>query len=148
MGLLFARQFAKAVLIPNALLVPIIVVLSFIASLALRGTVEDIIVAFVFGFLGYLMSNLSLSRSLRRFGPGSRRSGRGQFSSLCVDRPRVLSDLFYASTVAQFVCSNLGDAALAVFEVQLRRGTTRCRQHSGLAATSGRLPRATLPLKL
>ncbi|MGE0685100.1 MAG: tripartite tricarboxylate transporter permease, partial [Candidatus Binatia bacterium] len=56
MGLLFARQFAKAVLIPNALLVPIIVVLSFIASLALRGNVEDIIVTFIFGFLGYLMS--------------------------------------------------------------------------------------------
>ncbi|HVO92285.1 MAG TPA: tripartite tricarboxylate transporter permease [Terriglobales bacterium] len=56
MGLLFARQFAKAVLIPNALLVPIIVVLSFVASLALRGDVEDIVVTFVFGFLGYLMS--------------------------------------------------------------------------------------------
>ena len=56
MGLLFARHFAKAVLIPNALLVPLIVVLSFIASLALRGNVEDMIVTFIFGFLGYLMS--------------------------------------------------------------------------------------------
>ena len=51
-----ARQFAKAVLIPNALLVPLIVVLTFIASLALRGNVEDIIVTFIFGFIGYLMS--------------------------------------------------------------------------------------------
>jgi putative tricarboxylic transport membrane protein len=56
MGLLFARQFAKAVLIPNALLVPLIVVLSFVASLALRGNMEDVVVTFVFGFLGYLMS--------------------------------------------------------------------------------------------
>lgn len=56
MGLLFARHFAKAVLIPNAILVPIIVVLSFIASLALRGNVEDMIVTFIFGFIGYLMS--------------------------------------------------------------------------------------------
>ncbi len=56
MGLLFARHFAKAVLIPNALLVPLIVVLSFVASLALRGNMEDVIVTFVFGFLGYLMS--------------------------------------------------------------------------------------------
>jgi len=56
MGLLFARQFVKAVLIPNALLVPIIVVLSFIASLALRGDVEDMLVTFIFGIIGYLMS--------------------------------------------------------------------------------------------
>ncbi|HXG50697.1 MAG TPA: tripartite tricarboxylate transporter permease [candidate division Zixibacteria bacterium] len=56
MGLLFARQFAKAVLIPNAILVPIIVALSFIASLALRGMLEDVLVTFVFGILGYIMS--------------------------------------------------------------------------------------------
>jgi putative tricarboxylic transport membrane protein len=56
MGLLFARQFAKVVLIPNALLVPMIVVLSFVASLALRGNMEDVIVTLAFGFLGYLLS--------------------------------------------------------------------------------------------
>jgi putative tricarboxylic transport membrane protein len=56
MGLLFARHFAKVVLIPNALLVPIIVVLSFIASLALRGNLEDAAITFVFGFIGYLLS--------------------------------------------------------------------------------------------
>ncbi|MBI4522895.1 MAG: tripartite tricarboxylate transporter permease [Deltaproteobacteria bacterium] len=56
MGLLLARHFAKAVLIPNALLVPLIVVLSFIASLALRGNMEDVIVTFVFGFIGYMMA--------------------------------------------------------------------------------------------
>lgn len=56
MGLLFARYFAKVVLIPNALLVPMIVVLSFIASLALRGTMEDVVITFVFGFIGYLLT--------------------------------------------------------------------------------------------
>jgi putative tricarboxylic transport membrane protein len=56
MGLLFARQFAKVVLIPNALLVPIIVVLSFVASLALRSNMEDVIVTLLFGFIGYLLS--------------------------------------------------------------------------------------------
>lgn len=56
LGLLFARYFAKVVLIPNALLVPMIVVLSFIASLALRGNMEDVIVTFVFGFIGYLLN--------------------------------------------------------------------------------------------
>ena len=56
MGLLLARQFAKAVLIPNALLIPLIVVLSVVGSFAMRGYVEDIIVTFVFGFIGYLMT--------------------------------------------------------------------------------------------
>jgi putative tricarboxylic transport membrane protein len=56
MGLLFARHFAKVVLIPNALLVPMIVVLSFIASLALRGNLEDVAITFVFGFIGYLLT--------------------------------------------------------------------------------------------
>lgn len=56
MGLLLARQFAKAVLIPNALLIPLIVMLSFVGSFAMRGYVEDVIVTFVFGFMGYLMT--------------------------------------------------------------------------------------------
>jgi putative tricarboxylic transport membrane protein len=53
-GLLFARQFAKVALIPNALLAPMIVVLSFTGSLALRGRFEDVVVTFVFGIIGYL----------------------------------------------------------------------------------------------
>jgi putative tricarboxylic transport membrane protein len=56
MGLLFARHFAKVVLIPNALLVPLIVVLSFVASLALRGNLEDVIVTLLAGFIGYLIT--------------------------------------------------------------------------------------------
>jgi putative tricarboxylic transport membrane protein len=56
MGLLFARQFAKVVLIPKPILVAMIVVLSFVASLALRGNLEDVGVTFVFGFIGYLLS--------------------------------------------------------------------------------------------
>ena len=55
-GLLFARHFAKVALIPNALLAPLIVVLSFIGSLALRGRLEDVAVTFVFGLIGYLMN--------------------------------------------------------------------------------------------
>ncbi|MBI2358701.1 MAG: tripartite tricarboxylate transporter permease, partial [Deltaproteobacteria bacterium] len=56
MGILFARHFAKAVLIPNSLLVPLIVVLSFVASITLRGNMEDVVLTFVFGIVGYLMS--------------------------------------------------------------------------------------------
>ena len=54
MGLLSARHFAKVALIPNAFLAPIIVVLTFIGSLELRGRLEDVLVTFVFGFIGYL----------------------------------------------------------------------------------------------
>ena len=54
MGLLFARHFAKVALVPNAFLAPLIVVLSFIGSLALRARVEDVVVTFVFGIIGYL----------------------------------------------------------------------------------------------
>jgi len=54
MGLLFARQFAKVALIPNALLAPMIVVLSFMGSFALRGRFQDVVVTFIFGIIGYL----------------------------------------------------------------------------------------------
>jgi putative tricarboxylic transport membrane protein len=55
MGLLFAQHFAKVVLIPNALLAPLIVVLSFVGSLAFRGRLEDVILTFASGLIGYLL---------------------------------------------------------------------------------------------
>jgi putative tricarboxylic transport membrane protein len=56
MGLLLARQFAKAVLVPNALLIPMIVMLSVVGSYAMRGYMEDVFVTLGFGFIGYLLS--------------------------------------------------------------------------------------------
>jgi putative tricarboxylic transport membrane protein len=56
MGLLLARQFAKAVLVPNALLIPMIVMLSVVGSYAMRGYIEDVFVTLGFGFIGYLLS--------------------------------------------------------------------------------------------
>ncbi len=55
-GLVLARHIIKTVLIPNELLLPAIVMLSFVASFAMRGYVEDVIVALVFGFIGYLLT--------------------------------------------------------------------------------------------
>jgi len=52
-GLLLARFFARLVLIPKSLLVPIIVFLCFVGSFAIRSRVEDILVTIIFGFLGY-----------------------------------------------------------------------------------------------
>jgi hypothetical protein len=94
---------------------------------------REIIITFCFQTPRLSNVDLSLSRSLRRFGSGSRRSGRGQFSSVFVDRRRILSD-FYAYAVAQFVCLTLAILPWRVFEVRLRRGTTRwpaALQHTG-----------------
>ena len=56
MGLALARQFAKAVLMPNALLIPMIVMLSVVGSYAMRGYLEDVFLTVGFGFIGYLLS--------------------------------------------------------------------------------------------
>jgi putative tricarboxylic transport membrane protein len=52
-GLFVARYFAKVVLIPNAILGPIIIFLSFIGSYAMRNRLEDVVVTIVFGVIGY-----------------------------------------------------------------------------------------------
>jgi len=56
LGLFFARYFARAVLIPNALIVPMIVFLSAIGSFAMRNRLEDVLVTILFGFFGYLLN--------------------------------------------------------------------------------------------
>ncbi len=48
-------SFAKIVLIPNALLVPGIVLLSFLGSFAMRNRMEDVLITIVFGLIGYLL---------------------------------------------------------------------------------------------
>ena len=57
-GLFLARYFAKVVSIPNALLVPAIVVLSFIGSYAMRNRMEDVFITIIFGVLGYALIKL------------------------------------------------------------------------------------------
>ncbi|HWQ40833.1 MAG TPA: tripartite tricarboxylate transporter permease, partial [Desulfosporosinus sp.] len=48
--------FAKITKIPNAIIVPVIIVLSFVGSFALRNMVQDVIVTITFGFLGYFFT--------------------------------------------------------------------------------------------
>lgn len=55
MGVFGANFFAKVTLIPAALLVPIIMALSFIGGMVNRGLFEDVFVVFVFGLLGYIL---------------------------------------------------------------------------------------------
>ncbi len=54
-GMFLARYFAKIVLIPNAMLVPSIVFLSFLGSFAMRNRMEDVLITIVFGLIGYLL---------------------------------------------------------------------------------------------
>ncbi len=56
LGLLFAGYFARVVLLPNSLLVPLIVVLSFIGAYAMRHTLLDVLITILFGFVGYVLS--------------------------------------------------------------------------------------------
>jgi putative tricarboxylic transport membrane protein len=57
-GLFLARYFAKVVFIPNAILGPIIIFLSFIGSYAMRNRMEDVIITIVFGLIGYFFYKL------------------------------------------------------------------------------------------
>ena len=55
-GLFLARYFAKIVYIPNALLVPSIILLSFVGSFAMRNRMEDVVITIVFGLVGYFLN--------------------------------------------------------------------------------------------
>lgn len=47
--------FARVTKISNAILVPLIVVLSFMGAFAIRNTIEDVFLAIVFGLIGYVL---------------------------------------------------------------------------------------------
>ena len=53
LGLCCAKQFAKITQVPNSLLVPMILILTFIGALAFRGMMSDMLVMLVAGILGY-----------------------------------------------------------------------------------------------
>lgn len=55
LGVFGANYFAKVTLIPAAILVPIIMALSFIGGVAERSLFADVIVVLVFGVFGYIM---------------------------------------------------------------------------------------------
>src|SRR5436309_13388301 len=63
LGISLTRHVIRTVLIPNELLLPVIVMLSFVAFFAMRGYVEDVIVTLVFGFIGYLLNRFKYPTS-------------------------------------------------------------------------------------
>lgn len=54
-GLLTARYFAKVVNIPNAILIPLITILSFLGAYAFRNELKDVLLTIFFGVLGYIL---------------------------------------------------------------------------------------------
>jgi len=54
-GMAGMRFFAKVILIENAILMPLILVLSMIGSYAMRGNVFDVGLTIVFGIVGFIM---------------------------------------------------------------------------------------------
>ncbi len=57
-GMFLARYFAKIVIVPNALLVPVIVLLSFVGAFAIRNRIEDVVITIGFGMVGYFFHKL------------------------------------------------------------------------------------------
>jgi putative tricarboxylic transport membrane protein len=51
----FVRIFARVTVVPSAVLAPVLLVLSIIASYASQNSMADLFAAVVFGFLGYLL---------------------------------------------------------------------------------------------
>ena len=61
-GLIFARQFAKLTSIPTKILAPCIFIVSAMGALAVNGYFGDLIIAIIFGVLGFYMKKFGYSR--------------------------------------------------------------------------------------
>jgi putative tricarboxylic transport membrane protein len=57
-GLFLARYFAKVIMVPNAIIGPIIIFLSLVGTYAMRNRVEDMGVTIAFGVIGYFFVKL------------------------------------------------------------------------------------------
>lgn len=58
-GLLIAKYAVKVTRLPNSILMPVVLVLSFIGAYAINASMFDVYVCIVFGFVGYLMHKLN-----------------------------------------------------------------------------------------
>ena len=62
-GLLFAKYCIKIVLVPKAVLAPIILVLSIVGTYSIRGTFADILIMFAIGAIGFFCMRSSVPRA-------------------------------------------------------------------------------------
>jgi putative tricarboxylic transport membrane protein len=62
MGILMSSQLVKVTRVPSSVLSPIIIVVSLLGALALNGYFSDLVIAVVFGIVGYFMKKFGYSR--------------------------------------------------------------------------------------
>lgn len=63
LGLLGIRFFAKIVQVPKLLIIPIILVLSVVGSYSMNNSIFDVVVAFAFGVIGYVLIKAEIPQS-------------------------------------------------------------------------------------
>lgn len=63
LGLLLAPQFAKIASLPSNILVPTVMTVAMIGAFAVRGLIDDVAVAAIFGVVGYFMERFKYSRA-------------------------------------------------------------------------------------
>jgi len=61
LNLVSIKPIAKAVQIPNEILIPVVLVMAFLGSYALRNSLFDMLVTMIFGLLGYYMDRYGYS---------------------------------------------------------------------------------------
>lgn len=54
-GLALVKYFAMIIKVPNSIMAPTIVVLSFLGAYAMKNKVEDVVVVIIFGVIGYVL---------------------------------------------------------------------------------------------
>lgn len=62
-GILTASQLAKVAKLPGHMIIPMVLTISLAGTYSLRGSIEDVVVCVVFGFIGYLMEKFDFSRA-------------------------------------------------------------------------------------
>ncbi|NLT96082.1 MAG: tripartite tricarboxylate transporter permease [Clostridia bacterium] len=62
-GLFTAKHLAKVTMLPSSILIPVLLPICLVGAYAIKGRIGDVIVAVVFGFVGYFMNKYNYSRA-------------------------------------------------------------------------------------
>ncbi|MDA8228009.1 MAG: tripartite tricarboxylate transporter permease [Desulfitobacterium hafniense] len=62
-GIFTAKKFAKLTTLPGTVLIPVILAVCFVGAYSVKGRIGDVVVAAVFGVIGYLLEKYDYSRA-------------------------------------------------------------------------------------
>ncbi|KJS20736.1 MAG: membrane protein [Clostridiaceae bacterium BRH_c20a] len=62
-GLLLAKHLVKITTLPSSILIPVLLPVCLVGSYAIKGRIGDVLVAVIFGFIGYIMDKYKYSRA-------------------------------------------------------------------------------------